>query len=1203
MKKLIYCALALAAGLFATSCMQENLEPVQEGNTVTFNVQLPDVATKASDAVAVDKLDYAVYRVVNGDYNTEELAKANLVANSQSYHLVYQERVDITNRDAISVNLDLMNDQRYVVLFWAQKGDTWFAEGTEFINISYPANEVAGNEVSREAFTGSAYIEVDGSVSKNIVLTRPFAQLNIATNLPSDRFSSFEVANTVVKVTGVATSFNVASQAANTPNNYLAIYTQAEPFKVTEDPLEYQKFGAYDCYLSMNYMFVPTDRTNVTVVYDIETNYGTVNNTITNVPIKKNYKTNIVGNLLTSDVDYNVSLENWATDGRENMEILNDGVVKNINGDYEIINANGLAYAINNLFADGGNFYLTPAEYEMAGYNVNRPTVGTGVELNIFGVIPVVTRSAVDGVIITGLKNSMIDVNMGAVSFTGIQIVGTNKTKPAFIETNEGHADFTSCVTESQSFVGTNSGSVTEADNSTSSDETPIVSENTEEAEVESLTKVATGEELVTALEAGNGVFFTQDIELEAKLSNAYGKTGINVLKGQTIDGNGHSLRVTGAGATWDSAISTTGGTIKNLNVAQGFRGIFVNHNSNHSEKVILKNVTVEGPTYTLNCDQGTQQNLEAKNCTFNGWTSYAKTIGEVLFEDCSFGKGAGYMFAVPYAPTTFVNCKFCIGYEMWLDAPVVFNACTLGSDALTAVNLPTLVQNYSNASIATSEGNAKVAVNAEDLQTLVSAADNTLIHLGTDINGDVTVIQKEGVKITIDGNGKKYDGSIKVHGNSNHYADAALTIKNVKFETSSTYIGQDGKTPCFNFIEALEFSNNERYSTNITVEDCAFTATKSSDAENLAVGLQIKSSKWAKVLNCTATNMHSLIQAQSCDETVVVNGCTINGKNGVAFKAVKAASVEGTTITATEYGVRFDGNQTNYGITVKNNNITANQPFIVRKMIAQNNTITLEGTNTLTTEAEYQVVITNGSDDEEYVKPTGTYTLTGADAYTVFPAQPKPNFADNTWDAIIGACQDNAVPTSWEVGDKKPMTIGGKEYQIAIIGKNHDDYTEGGKAPLTFQIAEIYGTTAKMNETQTNTTGWSGSAMRTDTMPAIISAMPSEVQNAIKAVNKKTLNGTRDGLETTSDKLFLLSEIEVNGSVFFSNNFEEGVRYAYYTDLNSMIMNSNGNPATWWLRGPGKSNAIGFTQINASGFMANGSAEYACGVVFGFCF
>ena len=59
---------------------------------------------------------------------------------------------------------------------------------------------------------------------------------------------------------------------------------------------------------------------------------------------------------------------------------------------------------------------------------------------------------------------------------------------------------------------------------------------------------------------------------------------------------------------------------------------------------------------------------------------------------------------------------------------------------------------------------------------------------------------------------------------------------------------------------------------------------------------------------------------------------------------------------------------------------------------------------------------------------------------------------------------------------------------------------------------------------------------------------------------------------------------------------------YAYYASINDRIMS-----ATWWLRGPGinngKNNGIGFTQINMSGYMANGSAEYACGVVFGFCF
>ena len=233
------------------------------------------------------------------------------------------------------------------------------------------------------------------------------------------------------------------------------------------------------------------------------------------------------------------------------------------------------------------------------------------------------------------------------------------------------------------------------------------------------------------------------------------------------------------------------------------------------------------------------------------------------------------------------------------------------------------------------------------------------------------------------------------------------------------------------------------------------------------------------------------------------------------------------------------------------------------------------------------------------YGNVPGLYEVKVVDgAWTVTKITFDETFADNSWENIALACQLNAVPETWNVGDRKAMTIGGAEYQIAIIGKNHDTYTAGGTAPLTFKLADkVYGS-AVMNATQTNTTGWSGSKMRTETMAEILNAMPAEVKNAIKEVNKETLNGTRDGLETTSDKLFLLSEIEVNGSVFFSNNFAEGSRYAYYTDLNSMAMN-----ATYWLRGPGKSNAIGFTQINQSGYMANGSAEYACGVVFGFCF
>ena len=282
----------------------------------------------------------------------------------------------------------------------------------------------------------------------------------------------------------------------------------------------------------------------------------------------------------------------------------------------------------------------------------------------------------------------------------------------------------------------------------------------------------------------------------------------------------------------------------------------------------------------------------------------------------------------------------------------------------------------------------------AAELETLANAAtEDITIVLGDDLTGDVMLVEKPGVHVTIDGNGHEYDGQIKIHANSTRNT-GAVTIKNVKFETANNDV---------NFIYAVEFETGKRYSQNITVENCTFEA---GSLNTTVVGVQVKSSQNLVVKNCTAKNIHSLLQAQSCDADVIVEGCTVEGcKNGVGFKQVKKAVVEGTTITAQAYGIRFDGNVDNYGIVVKNNNITANQPLIVRKMTGKNNTITLEGANTLTTNADpaYQVIITKGSDDEAYVKPTGTYTLTGADNFLVYP--PIENYdeflatiSDDTW-------------------------------------------------------------------------------------------------------------------------------------------------------------------------------------------------------------
>ena len=203
------------------------------------------------------------------------------------------------------------------------------------------------------------------------------------------------------------------------------------------------------------------------------------------------------------------------------------------------------------------------------------------------------------------------------------------------------------------------------------------------------------------ALDAGNDVALAGDVAVAKSEagSNGYGATGISQTNGGTIDGNGNDISVSAWG-TWDSAINTTGGTIKNINVTGGMRGIFINHNSTNCSKVILENVTIDGTVYTISCDQGTNNGLEAYNSTFNGWTSYAATLGDVKFVGCSFGRGQGYAYCRPYAATEFVNCAFAAGYAIDNVAAVTFENCTFGGVALTAANLSQLVSNTAKATI-----------------------------------------------------------------------------------------------------------------------------------------------------------------------------------------------------------------------------------------------------------------------------------------------------------------------------------------------------------------------------------------------------------------------------------------------------------------------------------------------------------------------
>lgn len=220
--------------------------------------------------------------------------------------------------------------------------------------------------------------------------------------------------------------------------------------------------------------------------------------------------------------------------------------------------------------------------------------------------------------------------------------------------------------------------------------------------------------------------------------------------------------------------------------------------------------------------------------------------------------------------------------------------------------------------------------------------------------------------------------------------------------------------------------------------------------------------------------------------------------------------------------------------------------------------------------------------------------TVSVVDSYAVELSFLRDNFADNDWASIIKACHSGGVPSTWVVGNSKMMTIGGVAYQIDIIGKNHDDYSDGsGKAPLTFQMHDCYADTKPMNDIN---------AMQKELL-GIFKLMPAEVQNGIRGVYKLTLAGNNTNvINTTAEKLFLLSEVEVFGSVIYSKT-GEGTQYDYYNAGNSKVKNRGVSANAWWERSPDYGYSGYFCYVGSSGAASSHSSSDALGVAFAFCF
>ena len=302
MKKIYFSLLSATALLWSASCNEEFIATVAEGDTeVRFSLELNDGATSRATTIVegINQLCYEVYAVKRDQNSVETLEKVPGV------------NLDVVGDFGNNVSLTLVNGQKYKVVFWAQKTGAYVANTDDDLTAIPVIRE---GKVIEDAFTAVVDVTVSSNAAYSAILTRPFAQINIATNDLTDAVNAgFDLPNstTTLSVTGVASTYDALNRKATGSTN-LTVTAPITQSAITVAGKSYNTLAsalvlvhdeddnADDAQVLSDLSFSITTGMYAPITFDVP-----------GAPIRRNYRTNIVGGLLTHQTPVTVSLDDY----------------------------------------------------------------------------------------------------------------------------------------------------------------------------------------------------------------------------------------------------------------------------------------------------------------------------------------------------------------------------------------------------------------------------------------------------------------------------------------------------------------------------------------------------------------------------------------------------------------------------------------------------------------------------------------------------------------------------------------------------------------------------------------------------------------------------------------------------------------------------------------------------------------------------
>lgn len=320
-----------AVALFATSCVQPDVDSTQTVGSetlVSLSVETSAANTRTiADGEKATTLQYAVY---DADWN----------------YIYTAETVTLENLKA-NLELSLLTGTTYNFAFWADANKGYYTPDFPNKKVAVSYDGAKANDESRDAFYGILKVEVKGTTKASVTLKRPFAQVNFGANdLERAGKLNFNTTNytTDLKVSTYETlNFVDGSVEDAVTVTFAATAPQSETTTLTAGGKDY-------AWVAMNYVLCPAADSSLSECTMVATD-GTKTFKVEYpmAPVKRNWRTNLVGSLFTDSTKIEVEVTP-GTDGDE----TNSGYYIN-NGVYYVQNATGLK-AVADLVNAGDTF-------------------------------------------------------------------------------------------------------------------------------------------------------------------------------------------------------------------------------------------------------------------------------------------------------------------------------------------------------------------------------------------------------------------------------------------------------------------------------------------------------------------------------------------------------------------------------------------------------------------------------------------------------------------------------------------------------------------------------------------------------------------------------------------------------------------------------------------------------------------------------